>query len=445
MLRRFMNWLLHQLQKVLGALSGRRSNSRPFVSDREAANTTGTKESSPALADTPTFSQTDISFSIQPAASSAQPSSALQKDAIQKAMEHADDIDTHMRLDAASSAVSGSQLELPDLDVIPGDQLLSVELIADIESANQLPSIHDLLPAVEQEIKANSAHFEEEEALIAADSTEFDRLTPEPESSDEIAEPAQALLFSFDIIESASDEADVIEVNDSIEEELTEEDVIEVEDSIEDENFAEPVQLDASPSESISKENLLEIAIAPSPETNTDPALDSQMQPISALESTEKTALENPPEPDSDISDATAFDKASLPYPWSITTPKKTSISEDKPVIQPEDAKQMRLQTDENMAAKPETVYSSPSHPVSAQPIQETNYQTKNGVVKLLFTLKEGNFHGYIEPKDGTSDILFHQKYINEDIFDSLERGVEVVVSVQYKEGKAYATQVELA
>ena len=58
--------------------------------------------------------------------------------------------------------------------------------------------------------------------------------------------------------------------------------------------------------------------------------------------------------------------------------------------------------------------------------------------------MKEGNFHGYIEPKDGSSDILFHQKYINEDIFDSLERGVEVVVSVKQMEGKAYATQVEL-
>ena len=124
---------------------------------------------------------------------------------------------------------------------------------------------------------------------------------------------------------------------------------------------------------------------------------------------------------------------------------RKTSIAEDKPVLQPEEAKQTHLRTEEDSATEPETADSPLSNTASTQPIQETNYQTKNGVVKLLFTLKEGNFHGYIEPKDGTSDILFHQKYINEDIFDSLERGVEVVVSVQYKEGKAYATQIELA
>ena len=68
----------------------------------------------------------------------------------------------------------------------------------------------------------------------------------------------------------------------------------------------------------------------------------------------------------------------------------------------------------------------------------------KNGVVKLLFTLNPGNFHGYIVPDDGTQDILFHQKYINADVFDVLERGAKVVVSVKHIEGKAYATRVDL-
>ena len=69
----------------------------------------------------------------------------------------------------------------------------------------------------------------------------------------------------------------------------------------------------------------------------------------------------------------------------------------------------------------------------------------KNGVVKLLFKLKQGNFHGYIAPEDGSKDILFHQKYINADIFEHLERGTPVVATMKYMEGKAYATRVDLS
>ncbi|PZO20512.1 MAG: hypothetical protein DCF25_06470 [Leptolyngbya foveolarum] len=415
MLRRFMNWLLHQLQKVLGAISGRRSNSRPFTAEQNAADATASKESGLAPTDRSTSSQTDISFSIQSAAPLAQPSSVSQKDAAQRAIENADDADTHMRLNAASSSVPGSQLELSGLDAVPGDPPPSIESIADIQSANQLPSIHDLLPAVEQEIKANSVHFDEEEALVASDAAVSDRVPSELETAlenndlDEVAEPVQALLFSFDIIESASEEGKPVEE----------------ENSVEEENVAESVQFSSSSSESINEETLPETAIA--------------------LEGTKENSSENPQESVANDSDSTAFDKASLPYPWSIATPRKTSISEDKPMLPLEDEKQTHLQTKEDSATNQEAVSSLSFNPASTQPLQETNYPTKNGVVKLLFTMKEGNFHGYIEPKDGTPDILFHQKYINRDIFDSLERGVEVVVSVEHKEGKAYATQVELA
>ncbi|MEO0807803.1 MAG: cold shock domain-containing protein, partial [Cyanobacteria bacterium J06643_4] len=77
--------------------------------------------------------------------------------------------------------------------------------------------------------------------------------------------------------------------------------------------------------------------------------------------------------------------------------------------------------------------------------VDTETFPTKTGVVKLLFVLKPGNFHGYIAPDDGTKDILFHQKYINADIFDRLERGTKVVATIKHIENKVYATRVDLA
>ncbi|MEO0771114.1 MAG: cold shock domain-containing protein, partial [Cyanobacteria bacterium J06649_4] len=79
----------------------------------------------------------------------------------------------------------------------------------------------------------------------------------------------------------------------------------------------------------------------------------------------------------------------------------------------------------------------------NSQQAEET--LTKSGTVKLLFTLKKGNFHGYIAPDDGSKDILFHQKYINGEIFEHIQRGSQVTATVKYMEGKAYATQVTLS
>ena len=69
---------------------------------------------------------------------------------------------------------------------------------------------------------------------------------------------------------------------------------------------------------------------------------------------------------------------------------------------------------------------------------------TKQGFVKLLFKIKKNNFHGYITPKDGSKDIIFHQKYINDDVFCRLERGMEVEVTAHITEGKAYADHVRI-
>lgn len=69
---------------------------------------------------------------------------------------------------------------------------------------------------------------------------------------------------------------------------------------------------------------------------------------------------------------------------------------------------------------------------------------TKQGVVKLLFKVKRNNYHGYIAPNDGSKDIIFHQKYIGNDVFCQLERGMAVEVTAHITEGKAYADHVRI-
>ncbi|MEA5464476.1 cold shock domain-containing protein [Leptothoe sp. PORK10 BA2] len=69
---------------------------------------------------------------------------------------------------------------------------------------------------------------------------------------------------------------------------------------------------------------------------------------------------------------------------------------------------------------------------------------TKQGIVKLLFKLKKSNSHGYIAPHDGSKDILFHQKYINDEVFCQLALGVEVEVTAHITEGKAYADHIRI-
>ncbi len=69
---------------------------------------------------------------------------------------------------------------------------------------------------------------------------------------------------------------------------------------------------------------------------------------------------------------------------------------------------------------------------------------TKQGVVKLLFKLKKNNHHGYIAPHDGSKDIIFHKKYIGDDVFRQLERGMAVEVTAHVTEGKAYADHIRI-
>lgn len=79
-----------------------------------------------------------------------------------------------------------------------------------------------------------------------------------------------------------------------------------------------------------------------------------------------------------------------------------------------------------------------------ATPTTQPNLITKQGIIKLLFKLKKNNHHGYIAPEDGSKDIIFHKKFIGNDVFSQLERGMKVEVTAHITEGKAYADVVRI-
>ena len=82
--------------------------------------------------------------------------------------------------------------------------------------------------------------------------------------------------------------------------------------------------------------------------------------------------------------------------------------------------------------------------PIPKTPPPPTGVITKQGIVKLLFKLKKNNHHGYVAPNDGSKDIIFHKKYIGDDVFAQLERGMAVEVTAHITEGKAYADHIRI-
>ena len=451
MLRRFMNWLLHQLQKVLGAFGGRRSNSRsstpaqsnplePSVSDRdrigppkpgswlEPETRPEPKRSLRSEAATP--AKPGISFDIQPTEDEAQD-------------ENLADLDPYTRLDAASFTVSDG------LTTISSQSPQSSQAQpAEALSGDQLPSIQDLLPAVEQEIKDNANLSESPASKLnatepdgaaigavpgeatpvetassdaafheaALSETALSETAPSETASNEsnatnskvdseavlepsgFDEPAQALLFSFDITENpsadetakstpdtpaspdssasvaeAADELDAVEPQSLVSIEDTDDtSLIEFTDT----TFAEPAVAEAdrdtapqlvdlspssidslearsqghssgvlqdhpseiSPSDSevSSDESDSETLLADGPADSVDtddisspdslednPAAASLhlTEPLEPSEEGTAASTSQQSPPDSSPSISTEFDRASLPYPWSIATP----------------------------------------------------------------------------------------------------------------------------
>ncbi len=340
MLKRFMSWLLHRLQKLLSPLSGRRRHAHSPVPFPGAAlaDQKDRRDQSTAYSESETVSS---SLGSTPPTRGASKSEGLSAEA--DAYRHKDTVAVYEPITVnLNTSTSASEL------IASG----ALNYLLEVPDTEQLPEIHDLLPAIEPEISAVEPDLPERDlAEPAAERAGEVPIGEKPEglleetAVDTVVEPpAQAILFSFDIVE-AEDSTD-----------------LESESLPEDSSLEERTLADGVPDDSVEVPETGQVGIV----IEASPEADTAVEPVLAS------------------------------------------------------------------AAQP------------AEAIGNTKEPIKQGIVKLLFMLKQGNYHGYVVPDDGTKDILFHQKYINADIFDRLERGSRVVVAVKYIEGKAHATSVDL-
>lgn len=460
MLKRFMTWLLRRLQGLMGALNGKRSGSpTPSQDFRDRSERRAEQASDQSLGQSlgQTLDQsseqrdraqaTNTSRATVPIVEhlpnkpSAAPDNRPANDLTDATLSEPD---THRRLDAAAAAPSNVETVTPSFPTsvsellssppaqtddekqpaaketpVPSDTeetitpATSVRSLKRVDSDSQLPGIHDVLPAVEpatldepDETSPDDLSIETSEQIEEpSDVAELDVAESEPTSP---AAVEQAVLFSFDITEHAVDVRG--------DEPLAEESIVAISDVPDDSDVLDDKGLGTELSESAVEdaatgEILIDVVSteeAPSADKSSSELLDSKVE--------------------------------TLPYPWSLPVPE----AKQQPVkdTQPKNVVLADKSADTELT-KTEPAKTEPAKAIASSTPSETR-PFKNGVVKLLFTLKEGNFHGYIAPDDGSKDILFHQKYINADIFAHLERGVPVTASVKYIEGKAYATRVDL-
>lgn len=365
MLKRFMTWLLHWLQKVLSALSGRSSSRSPVASEQNTNHFPTTRPTVPLSLDN--FVPPDPSTLPNPSDSAFAVGSEPN--------------DAHQLLDPAPMMLAvplvphNMPVETAEVSSEMPLLLLTGDYSVEIQDASQLPEIHDLLPAIEPD--------EPEELPLDADLLLQGNEIAADSFSEQAEIPEQAVLFSFDITES--------------------------------ETLSQPSQEIVSKSVASQQEVTYQAILTPmelpsgSALSVADPFLAPAAVPIADIISDEaQTGIGQPEEKSTD-------NELKLPAHISIVIEETVVPDASSPV-------------DESS--------------VDSRPALEQSL--KSGVVKLLFTTKSGNFHGYIAPDDGSKDILFHQKYIDADIFENLERGTKVMVSAKNMEGKAYATRVDL-
>ncbi len=372
MLKRFMTWLLHRLQKVLSIFSGRRT--RPSVPAQQE-----TDRPSP---DRPTEPLSLNHFALPKPADAF--STGYEPDGLSQlgpdsVMHEIPLVFQNMPIETAVSA------EVPLL-LMTADYS-SVE----IQDASQLPEIHDLLPATEPEEPVEWP-VETEPLLEKAEPPVVEKNEPVAADSPQPAKlPEQAILFSFDITESEVPACEAIAPP----------------------NRAETV------SKPVTQPDEMAYQTAEIRELLSGLALSvADSSPLLAEPPAEPSLPEDPMRADPSAAD---------PMENEIKAPAQISIEIEETyeeVVTPADL--------------------APAIEAPAEPLPTVEQPVKKGVVKLLFTAKPGNFHGYIAPDDGSKDILFHQKYINADIFEHLERGTPVTATVKCMEGKAYATGVNL-
>ena len=313
--------------------------------------------------------------------------------------------------------------------------------------------------AIDEEIAYESICEDEleDETLVPSDLEAQDTALPETDVT--AIEADQPIVFTFDIIESEDDNFAREEADAAVETSAIAADSA---PSVSSDRETEPS------TEQISEPER-EPAVIESAATLEDAQPPTSEPPTSELTTSEPPASE-PPASDSaaeELVESSAPESAdfveTLPYPWSTASlgSKANLANTDKPVADQPDSEILSEESSEKAnTGKVDTgkadielfpedadkssesslflAESNPSKTASEAP------SIKQGTVKLLFTMKKGNFHGYIAPDDGSKDILFHQKYINADIFSQLERGAQVSATVKYIEGKAYATHVDL-
>ncbi|MEM9152207.1 MAG: hypothetical protein AAGB19_17365, partial [Cyanobacteria bacterium P01_F01_bin.3] len=164
-----MTWLLHTLQKVLRSLTGKRSGPRVSESTQLGSEIASRLQSSQSNSDDAPIAvrvRSGVPESSAPVQSTAplrQKGSSVLKDTVDPI---ADAPDTHQRLDAAPASLPGGTLAAPSFptdvselisshdsqpSALKDDPHDNLSVLAASPSADtqQLPEIHDLLPAVE--------------------------------------------------------------------------------------------------------------------------------------------------------------------------------------------------------------------------------------------------------------------------------------------------------
>ncbi|MGB7084453.1 MAG: hypothetical protein WBD47_02785, partial [Phormidesmis sp.] len=221
MLKRFMNWLLHWLQRLFAAVSGRRSK----LSKPSQVDFSGVEPSIPPAGDRPTPHPAVETVSERlPAVPSDEPSPPspqghreddLDRPTDSPASGAVTEPDTYRRLNASPATFADA---VPSVDPIatitPSEhsEVFALPLealraaVRPVGSLEELPDIHDLLPAIEPEDEAEDEPEKEPEDEAEDEPESEPQIEPiepqiEPESVSEAAS-AQPVLCSFDITES---------------------------------------------------------------------------------------------------------------------------------------------------------------------------------------------------------------------------------------------------
>ncbi len=477
MLKRLMIWLLNQFQKIVSAWAGRRDSARSQKHPKEISPTANSAE---IIQGSPTRSDININtvapvaqrVSLAPAVPVREAQDFFQSSAADTAIslepiegvEPVADTDTHRRLDATAAAIFGEESVVPAMptaiselmtsDALPHAAADGVALptpTVETQGGYQLPAIYDLLPAIEPEEPEEPEESVSLEQPAYLDSeiehTAFEEISTSEETlvetvdSSDVAIVEPPILFSFDVYESATDEDDIevsdIEASDIEASDIEEAGKIEEADETEETDEINKVEeanivVEANKTEDISETEDVDLPVSSGAIAKNDDSL----MPALSVEIPSLNLSSNIVDEDVADRDATHNDLADEEQA-SILDSRPTSELESEPLVAPE--------IEDSESVNPWLTVTPKTSQTSAQTVtQAAEIETKPGVVKLLFTIKLGNYHGYITPDDGSKDILFHQKYINADIFDKIERGTLVVATVKLMEGKAYATRVEL-